>query len=1042
MDVKNLAKHAAGIEKYFTLTENTYAKALAAAVNIIISKKKKATERGEPALSRRYILFVPDKYTLLAEKMLYGDGAGSFDCEVLTINRLCFAVADRAGYVSSQKPLSRLGAVLTVRKILEENADKLGCFSRSARFAGFGEIMYDNISQFETCGITPDDIPDDGEDLLHGKLKSIKFVYSEFNKAVENKFVDAAGRLLLLYKLLCSDSGYFEDCDVVFACYDDFTPLTARIVKKICDVCGDGHADIINAECALDIAGCEIEEYEAVSQADELKAAAERIRKYALGGASYGDMGVIASGADNNRLKRIFDEYGVPYFSDEKYALSSHPLARYFTDLFTAANSGTNESYIKLSKNPYSGVSPYEADTFENFIYNLSMRDWAVRSPFDITGITDASITEMHSVAERVRKILWRKTSDVNVASILTGNDFVRAIEKAMPPCEAEISAEYAEKFPNAREEIITAISVIAEVFLSPSDFTVMLGALKECFALKEVGVIPNKSGRVEVGDVSTFRAGVKKYLFVLGMHEGELPAVKADGGLLSDSEISEAGKLALKRIKIEPSVETLNRRAEEELDSVLSGAKKLFVSYLADAAVSPTLIRIRNMLRQSGGGITACSSAAEREALTCDDGRPNISALCDMCPTPAAALELCLIGDDDLKAGGEGYGFEPELHALLGDTVPFHGKTEFDVFGADRLYYGKRMSVSRVQEYFACPFRFFMRYGLKAKRRPDGNVSPLDLGTLFHRVIELFISGGDFTNPAVTVRALMEKIRGEEPQLFKGMSESFIGELTDEAVKLSAVAAAQIQSGDFKAEFTEVSFGKADSPLKGINAALSCGNVTAEGVIDRMDVFGAHDGVKGAVRVVDYKTGFVKFDLSDIYYGRKIQLPIYLKVAEANGYTPAGMFYFPFSSGFTEDEKSYRLMGLYDVNYAKEMDNKLVMPNTSSDVVAARSTKDSSPQKVTLNKRYASGVESETLGAVCDYAEAVFCEGAEEALSGYCAPSPLGGGKTGECAYCEFRAVCSAHSAEKIERGGLSIGADFFVETIKSLRGKCGGET
>ncbi len=1009
-----------------TVYADTYAESLKYAVNLILQRRR---ERGAD-LDRRYILFVPDKYTLYAEKLIYANG-GAFDIEVLTVNRLCFKLCEFCGGENS-RPLSRLGAILTVRKILSENEDKLGCFKNSAKFAGFGEVMYDNICQLASSGLTPEDLPDCDGSIVWQKLKAVKLVYSLYNKETRNKYVDASGRLLLLNKMLGCDMSYFDNTDAVFACYDGFTPLTEQIVNKICAYCGAEHSAVIKAECRLNLKGKNITEYEATSRADELKAAARRICDLQRRGVPYSDIGVIAIGADFNRLRRIFNEYNVPYFTDEKYALASHPLPRYLLDLFGTAKSGTNENYIKLSKNPYSGIARDDADMFENCIYALSLPEWAMSRQIEYNGKNE-ELRETVRTAERVRSKLHKAVSAVGRKEIKSGADFYRAVLNAIPENESEISAQYDKKFPSARTETESAAEVIAEVYAGSASFDKMYDALGECFRLKEVGVIPNKSGVVEVGEVSVFRASEKKYLFVLGMHEGEVPCVMRDDGIFSDDDL----KLIAGRdscAAIEPSIAALNKRAELELYSVLTSSGDLFLSCVADSTPSSALTFIRSIKNNPACGFNykASSYDIELSKLYAAAEKGSSAALLKMCPTPDSAAELYLCGKNDLDAGGLGYGYEPELKAALTELPAVTDRCD-GIKNASDLYFSSRLSVSRVQEFFACPFRCFMRYGLRAEPRPDGTVSPLDLGTFLHRVIELFVSSGDYDNPSVSVPEIVGKIKREETYFPKAASDGFIAELTEEAVRVAGVVANQIRAGSFEAKFTELTFGKHDGGLKGLTMDINCGTVTVDGVIDRIDVCAADGENSGAVRVIDYKTGRSEFSLSDIYHGRKIQLPVYLSVAEFNGYTPAGMFYFPFASAFAENKNSYRLSGMFDEKYSFEMDNSLMNPDTSSTVVSARSTKKSGLDGCVKTVKSGSVVSGDVLKAVCEYASEVFRTGANEMLTGYCAPSPLGSGRTSECTYCEVKAACKALNKprrDRIKIGGIK--ADYLLRCVR----------
>ncbi len=1019
MKDKNRVNDANKLNKYVCAhSPNTYAEALKSAVNMLRERKR---ERGfDPA--RKYLLFVPDKYTLLAEKLLY-EGGGAFDTEVLTLNRLCYKLSDYEGKPAEERPLSRLGAVLTVRRILNENKDKLVCFNKSAGFAGFGEIMYDNICQIASSGLSAGDLPDLNDDSVTSyKLRDLKLVYSEYEKATSGKYVDSAGRLLWLERMLRS-TDYFKGASVYFACYDGFTPLAERIAAKICEL--SDNAAIVNAVCKLNVKATAVEEYEAPTRADELKAAAERICALVKSGARYGDIGVIAPNADFNRLKRIFEEYGIPFFTDVKYALSSHPLARYVLELFKTARAETNENYITLAKNPYSEISPFDADVFENYVYYCALKEGSARFPFTLEP-DGAALKGKLSVAESVRSRLVSAVHAVKLSKVKTGEDFCKAVIKALPRKEAEITATFNTAIENPLAEITAAAEVLSQVFPVPTSVQTLLDALEESFSLKEVSVLPNLSDTVEVGDVSVFRASGKKYMFALGMHEGELPPVMRDDGILSDKDLETLAEFGNKRAVIEPSIEALNMRAEQELASVLSSCDGMFLSYIAGESPSPFLERIKSECRKKKIAEKITSFEDERERLS--SGECAAELLSRLCPTPASALELCLLGKGEIEAGGDGFGVEREIEQALGGVVE---KKEREVFvpQANELY-RRKISISRVQEYFSCPFRCFLRYGLKLEERPDGEVSALELGTFLHRVIELFVSRGDLSSPKTTVAAIVKEILENEPQILKGASESFIGELTEEATGISAVVASQLMQGSFEAKFTEAAFGKPPAPFKGHEIALGDDVLTTEGVIDRVDLCG------NAARVIDYKTGYVDFSLADIYYGKKIQLPVYLKVLQENGFLPTGMFYFPFSSTFSSDKSSYRLMGIFDEKYAYEMDNGLGNEGYSSAVVNARSVKGSAPYSPVLHKAGGSAVSANTLGAVCDYAEAVLKAGAEEMLSGYCAPSPLASGRLCECSYCEMKPVCSACGGKLSERKKSAVKAAFIEEVMREEKG------
>ena len=82
-------------------------------------------KRRKADLDKRTVVIVPDRYTLYAERRLFG-GGGSFDVEVATFSRLLSKTGYRPeGYIS------RFGAVMLLRRLIGDGKD-LKCFHRSA----------------------------------------------------------------------------------------------------------------------------------------------------------------------------------------------------------------------------------------------------------------------------------------------------------------------------------------------------------------------------------------------------------------------------------------------------------------------------------------------------------------------------------------------------------------------------------------------------------------------------------------------------------------------------------------------------------------------------------------------------------------------------------------------------------------------------------------------------------------------------------------------------------------------------------------------
>ena len=87
-----------------------------------------------------------------------------------------------------------------------------------------------------------------------------------------------------------------------------------------------------------------------------------------------------------------------------------------------------------------------------------------------------------------------------------------------------------------------------------------------------------------------------------------------------------------------------------------------------------------------------------------------------------------------------------------------------------------------------------------------------------------------------------------------------------------------QLKKVDFEPAGFEVSFSPMDH-LRAMRIPLSSEEaIHLRGRIDRIDL--CEDGDRLYLKIIDYKTGKTKFDLTDIYYGLQLQLVVYMDAA------------------------------------------------------------------------------------------------------------------------------------------------------------------
>lgn len=242
----------------------------------------------------------------------------------------------------------------------------------------------------------------------------------------------------------------------------------------------------------------------------------------------------------------------------------------------------------------------------------------------------------------------------------------------------------------------------------------------------------------------------------------------------------------------------------------------------------------------------------------------------------------------------------------------------------AKKLYIsdnGKLMfSVSKLERYAQCPFAYFIEYGLKAKDRRIYDFSAPDLGNFMHEVLD------DFTNNikhkglkwsdlsksqcrGMVNDLVNEKVNSSDISIlnssnrFKYLTERYKKVLTRSVMTI----AEQMRRSEFEIFSNEFGFGYGSDPIE---VDLPNGEkVYLIGRVDRIDKLDVDE--KSYIRIIDYKTGSTKFDISKLYEGLQIQLLVYLDVLIKNSEKilekqalPGAMFYFKLDNPIIKSKK------------------------------------------------------------------------------------------------------------------------------------------
>ena len=262
----------------------------------------------------------------------------------------------------------------------------------------------------------------------------------------------------------------------------------------------------------------------------------------------------------------------------------------------------------------------------------------------------------------------------------------------------------------------------------------------------------------------------------------------------------------------------------------------------------------------------------------------------------------------------------------------------------AEALYQNSlTVSVSRLETFASCAFCHYLQYGLHLREREEFGFESVDLGNVYHHVLEGFASrlkekgetwrSFDEAFAAKAIGELMEQEAAQygESVLYSSQRNLYqIKRMTRIMLRTVTSLQKQLLRGDFEPKYSEWTFlqkvsfeeeNDEDRKVKietqdrvdGETAAESntpSRNLRIVGKVDRIDL-AKNDG-QVYVKILDFKSSDHKIDLTALYYGLQMQLPVYLNAAldkvrihgGAGKPIPAAMFYYRLEDPLVESEE------------------------------------------------------------------------------------------------------------------------------------------
>ena len=368
------------------------------------------------------------------------------------------------------------------------------------------------------------------------------------------------------------------------------------------------------------------------------------------------------------------------------------------------------------------------------------------------------------------------------------------------------------------------------------------------------------------------------------------------------------------------------------------------------------------------------------------------------------------------------------------------------------------RSSVSPLEEFAACPFRFFVHSGLRAEERKVFELDAREQGSFQHEVLKIFheqLSAEakrwrDLTPAEARDRAgkiAIELAPGYRNGLLRADGQSrFTARVLAESLQdfVETLVAWMRGQYEFDPAVAELEFGIGDGGAPAWEINLGAGHKLAlRGRIDRVDLCREPGGRAWCV-VMDYKSGRKKLDRILVEHGVQLQLLVYLaairswppkvwaelnlpaffslsppgrgegeesKISSVLKIAPAGVFYVnlrgQYERGQTRDEaladadgarkRAYRHTGRFDAAALPQLDRV-----RAADQFNYRLNKDGGLRSDSMEALPRAEFEK-----LLDRVEAQLQEMGRAIFSGAMPVDPYRKGRETPCEYCDYRAAC-----------------------------------
>ena len=699
-------------------------------------------------------VIVPDKLSLFMEKFLLEkmNICSSFNIKVSTLNRF----AKRSLKIDKEKTISKLGCIILVHKIMNENIQKLKELKSRAYSFTYAEEVFETISQLKASKITCEEIRrfTNANERLENKMQDLAFVFEEYEKAKAG-LLDSSDLFLMSAFYVAEGK---ENSNIVFVGFDDFTAIEYSIIEQLSIVANvsvynykskvkniyiynnEVESQLRNIayinqlpfyiEQANDITGCHkvlqenlylISEekvkydfdnlivYSANDFKSEIEYIAREIRAQILAGKEYKNFGVAVFDLENkiDDIIELFEKYEINYYIDNQISLIKSTLYKFIVNVFKYNLDGyALPNFIDLVSSPFFSATNEQKRQIILRVKSLNYRGRIQDN--DLLKIEDETF---RLLIEFLNKIYFKSSDEIGeiLHKLQTSFEYEKVLNDL---------ASLSVKDRILHQKSLSVINMVFDEILSLNKH-VNIDEFFDIFShvceVVKINNLPLSLDCVKIVDANNSME-IFDHLFMVNCNKENAPNIKADCGIILDSEIE---VLNFKN-KLSPTISHINKLSRLRLfNSVLLFNQSLTISYSKNACEI-----VNNLKKKFIVGIDGVYK--EIPILTTSDNDNYILSEMDLIEN------LCKNDKNNTKINAK----------TVKNKVFSNISGEFlNIFQNLKL-----ISPSYLENYFKCPFYCFLNNGLKIRNDFQPEILMVDIGNLLHEIVYNYYTTSDYS--------------------------------------------------------------------------------------------------------------------------------------------------------------------------------------------------------------------------------------------------------------------------------------------------------